>query len=133
MPAPLRIVISTSKIMVDIIIMSTCFTLAAIHRVRGDVNLLAMSDDMLSVKLQSALKMTIINGRGEADIGSSSDTQRREMSLTSPRKNDNIRHCIIARGAICPSRSTGCNLRLPVNSSPLATALVAANRMQHTV
>mmetsp|Transcript_24840 Transcript_24840/g.68799 ORF Transcript_24840/g.68799 Transcript_24840/m.68799 type:complete len:210 (+) Transcript_24840:126-755(+) len=131
-PAPLSGEMSTLNKTVDMAIINTCLTFAAIHSVRGDVSLLACKELIFSVNEASPEPTTTKNGY-ILTKGSSSFSQREAMDATSPVKNEITMHCTNANGAMCPKRSTGCNLRLPVNISPLATTFKAANRIQQTV
>mmetsp|Transcript_14087 Transcript_14087/g.32618 ORF Transcript_14087/g.32618 Transcript_14087/m.32618 type:complete len:80 (-) Transcript_14087:756-995(-) len=61
-PAPFSGDISVLNMTVDTAIITTCFTFAAMQRVKGDVNLLAINDEMFSEKELRPLAKTTIAG-----------------------------------------------------------------------
>jgi hypothetical protein len=91
------------------------------HNVSGDVILLAMREQMFKENDRMPLKMTTPIG-----YGSVYSSGLAAIAVISPVTYDNATHCSNARGAMCPSKSTGCNFNEPVSISPDATTLSAA-------
>jgi hypothetical protein len=119
-PNPLRIEMGVWNIMEENIIMSTCFTFDAMHKVSGDVSLFVISDEILREKAINPVdNRANIGARFTAGFNSLS--QRPMIALTSPVRQDKIMHCAAAEGVILFSKSTGCNLNSPVSISPEAT------------
>jgi hypothetical protein len=112
--------------------MTTCLTLAAMHKVKGLVTLLAIKELMFKVNDANPDSQTTNIGYGSTK-GFKSLFHRFAMAVISPDNNEIIKHWIIANGAMCPNRSTGCNFSDPVNISPEATTFNAAKKTQNKV
>jgi len=61
-PLPFNGEIGVAKTIVEMAIINTCFTFPAIHKVRGEVSLLAISEDILSAKEKKPLITTTSMG-----------------------------------------------------------------------
>ena len=112
--------------------MTTCLTLAAMHNVKGLVTLLAINELIFNVKDANPDNQTTNIGYGSMK-GFKSLFHRFAIAVISPDNNAMTKHCIIANGAMCPNRSTGCNFNDPVNISPEATTFNAAKKTQNKV
>lgn len=113
-------------------IISTCLTFAAMQRVKGLVNLLAFNEHILSENEQRADMITTVKGY-LLTIGLKSVVHLDMMDFISPVRMEYMRHWIMALGAICPSKSTGCKFNFPVIISPLATTFKAASNTHKQV